>query len=359
MSQRSPYWQKRAKVPRNIVVSFYRELSTMLRSGVSMVDALQVTVNHSADDTMSLVAAHLQTRLDSGYCLSAAMAEFPRIFSPVALALVRLGESNGQVIEQLAQLSVWLERDEKLRRKVVSALTYPVFALVITGILTLALFLTVVPGFIEMFEDMKMELPLPTRVLAAVTHLITSPLAWAITSFTLLVLVMVSRSALESKVNQMAVYSILLHTPVIGPLLQSTAVARFAFAATAMLGSGSNIITGFKLSADTTGSPLIIADAKRMVQSLEEGRQLSEHMGDRPDIYPRICVQLTAVGEESARMPEMFGVMAEHYEEQIDHEIQILSSLMEPLLMSILAVVVGFIVMGVFLPMYSFVNQIG
>lgn len=331
----------------------------MLKSGITLIDALQVTVSHSVNDTMSLVAAHLQSKLDSGFTLSVAMSEFPRIFSPVAIALVRLGEANGQVIEQLAQLSVWLERDERLRRKVVSALTYPIFALSITGVLTLALFLTVVPGFIEMFEDMKIELPLPTKVLAAATHLITSPLAWALSSFSLLVLVMVSRSALESKTNQMAVYSALLHSPVLGPLLQSTAIARFAFAATAMLGSGSNIITGFKLSADTTGSPLLMADASRMVQSLEEGRQLSDHMADRPDIYPRICVQLTAVGEESARMPEMFSVMAVHYEEQIDHEIGILTSLLEPMLMSILAVVVGFIVMGVFLPMYSFVNQIG
>ena len=331
----------------------------MLKSGITLIDALQVTVSHSVNDTMSLVAAHLQSKLDSGFTLSVAMSEFPRIFSPVAIALVRLSEANGQVIEQLAQLSVWLERDERLRRKVVSALTYPIFALSITGVLTLALFLTVVPGFIEMFEDMKIELPLPTKVLAAATHLITSPLAWALTSFSLLVLVMVSRSALESKTNQMAVYSLLLQAPVLGPLLQSTAIARFAFAATAMLGSGSNIITGFKLSADTTGSPLLMADASRMVQSLEERRQLSDHMADRPDIYPRICVQLTAVGEESARMPEMFSVMAVHYEEQIDHEIGILTSLLEPMLMSILAVVVGFIVMGVFLPMYSFVNQIG
>ena len=359
MDERSPYWQKRARVPRTVVVGFYRELSTMLRAGISVIEALQVTVNHSANDTMALVAAHLQSKLDSGFTLSAAMAEFPRIFSTVAIALVRLGENNGQVIEQLAQLSTWLERDEKLRRKVISALTYPIFALTITGMLTLALFLTVVPGFIQMFEEMKITLPLPTRVLAAATHLITSPMAWAVTSFTLLVLVMVSRSALESKNNQMAAYAFCLYLPVIGPLLKSTAIARFAFAATAMLGSGSNIISGFKLSADTTGSPLIMADATRMVKSMEEGRLLSEHMSDRPDIYPRICVQLTSVGEESARMPEMFGVMAEHYEEQIDHEIHLMTSLLEPALMSVLAVIVGFVVMGVFLPMYSFVNQIG
>lgn len=359
MDERSPYWQKRARVPRAIVVGFYRELSTLLKAGIGIIEALQVTVDHSPSDTMSLVARHLQSKIDEGYPLSVAMSDYPRIFQPVAIALVRLGENNGQVIEQLAQLSVWMERDERLRRKVVSALVYPCFVLTVTAILTLALFLTVVPGFITMFEEMNIVLPLPTRVLAAVTHLITSPLTWAVSSFLALVVVMLSRSALESKSNQLLLYRLALSVPVLGPLLQSTAIARFAFAATAMLSSGSNIISGFRLSADTTGSPLMVADSDRMVKSLEDGRQLSEHMSDRPDIYPRICVQLTGVGEESARMPEMFAVMAAHYEELIDHQIHLVTSLLEPALMSILAVVVGFIVMGVFLPMYSFVNQIG
>lgn len=359
MEERSPYWQKRARVPRSVIIAFYRELSTMLKAGIPLIDALQVTVNHSPNDTMSLVAAGLQSKLDSGYNLSGAMSDFPRVFAPVALALVRLGENNGQVIEQLAQLSAWLERDDRVRRKVISALTYPLFALGITAILTLALFLTVVPGFIEMFEEMKIDLPLPTLVLAKLTHLLTSPMAWAVASFSGLLLVMGSRSFLESKDNQRRFYSFCLMIPVVGPLLLSTAIARFAFAATAMLNSGSNIVTGFRLAADTTGSPLMMEDADRLVRSLEDGMPLSEHMAFRPDIYPRICVQLTAVGEETARMPKMFGVMAEHYEEQINHDIHIMTALLEPLLMSVLAVIVGFIVMGVFLPMYSFVADLG
>ncbi len=359
MDDRSPYWQKRARVPRSVIIAFYRELSTMLKAGITLIDALQVTVNYSPDDTMPLIAAQLQSKLDAGYNLSGAMSDFPRVFSPVALALVRLGENNGQVIEQLAQLSTWLERDDRVRRKVVSAMTYPLFALVITGVLTLALFLTVVPGFIQMFEEMKIPLPFPTLVLAKVTHLMTSPAAWALGSFSGLLAVMASRSLLESKTNQLRFYSFCLMVPVIGPLLQSTAVARFAFAATAMLNSGSNIITGFRLAADTTGSPLMMDDADRLVRSLEDGMPLSEHMALRPDIYPRICVQLTAVGEESARLPKMFGVMAGHYEEQIDHDIHVMTALLEPALMGILAVVVGFIVMGVFLPMYSFVADLG
>lgn len=359
MNERSPYWQKRARVPRPVVIGFFRELSTMLKSGIGVIDALQVTVEHSVNDTMSVIAAQLQTKISTGFPLSVAMGEFPKVFSPVSIALIRMGESNGQIIEQLGQLSTWMDRDEKLRRKVISALTYPTFALAITALLTLALFLTVVPGFIDMFEEMKIDLPFPTKVLAVATKVLTSPLAWAMICFGGLVAVMLSKNLFETPAARLRLYAASLSIPVVGSLIQSTAIARFAFAASAMLMSGSNIITGFRLAAEATGSPPIEADADRLVESLEEGRQLSEHMDDRPDIYPRICVQLTAVGEESARMPKMFTVMAEHYEEHIDHQIQVVTSLLEPLLMSVVALVVGFIVMGVFLPMYSFVAQIG
>lgn len=331
----------------------------MLASGIGIIDALQVTVDHSINDAMSIIAAELQSKISTGHRLSSAMSDFPRVFSPVSIALIRLGESNGQIIEQLRQLSTWMDRDEKLRRKVIAALTYPTFALLITGLLTMALFLTVVPGFIEMFEEMKIELPFATKVLAAATSMMTSPLAWAVFCFGGLMSVMLSKDLFESPAARLRIYTVLLSLPVFGSLLQSTAIARFAFAASAMLMSGSNVVTGFRLAAETTGSPLIEIDADRLVESLEEGRQLSEHMADRPDIYPRICTQLTAVGEESARLPKMFNVMAEHYEEHIDHQIQVATSLLEPMLMSIVAVVVGFIVMGIFLPMYSFVAQIG
>ncbi len=331
----------------------------MLGSGIGIIDALQVTVDHSINDAMSVIAAELQSKISTGHRLSASMLDFPRVFSPVSVALIRLGESNGQIIQQLSQLSTWMDRDEKLRRKVLAALTYPTFALIITGLLTAALFLTVVPGFIEMFEEMKIELPFATKVLALATSMMTSPLAWSVLCFGGLISVMLSKDLFESPAARLRIYTFLMSLPALGPLIQSTAIARFAFAASAMLMSGSNIITGFRLAAETTGSPLIEADADRLVESLEEGRQLSEHMADRPDIYPRICTQLTAVGEESARLPKMFNVMAEHYEEHINHQIQVATSLLEPLLMSIVAVVVGFIVMGVFLPMYSFVAQIG
>ncbi len=358
MDERSPYWQKRAHCQKSVVIVFYREFSTLLKAGISIIDALQVTVEHSASDTMALVAADLQARLDAGYPLSVAMSAFPKIFSPVAISLIRLGESSGQLIHQLSQISTWMERDEKLRRKVISALIYPTFALVITGFLTLALFLTVVPGFMEMFEEMKVDLPFPTRVLAAVTYVVTNPLAWAVVSFSALILTLLSRNFLKSSANRLLVYRFALAVPVLGTLLQYTAAARFSFAATAMLRSGGNVVTGYRLSAAASGSPAMMADADRMARALEEGRPLSAHMADHPDIYPRISAQLASVGEESGRMPEMFRVISGHFEAMIEHQLQLVATLLEPILMSIVSFVVGFVVVAVFLPMYGFISEI-
>lgn len=358
MDERSPYWQKRARCPKPVIIAFYRELSTLLKAGISIIDALQVTVEHSANDTMALVAADLQAKLDSGYTLSAAMGAFPKIFDPIAIALIRLGENSGQIIQQLGQIALWMDRDDKLRRKVISALTYPTFALTVTGVLTMALFLTVIPGFMEMFEEMKVDLPFPTRVLAVITNVATSPLVWAGAGFSALVLTLLSKNFFKSAANRLLLYQFALTVPVIGSLLQYTAIARFSFSATAMLNSGGNVVTGFRLSAAASGSPAMIADADRMACALEEGRLLSEHMGEHPEIYPRIAVQLAGVGEESARMPEMFQVMAKHFEELIEHQIHLVTTLLEPALMSVVSFVVGFVVVAVFLPMYGFISKI-
>lgn len=359
MDTSSPYWQQRASVPRPLVVNFYRELSTLLGSGIAIIDALQVTVQHSTSDNLSLVVEHIQRKLDSGHPLSDGMSEFPRIFSPVAISLVRLGERDGNIIKQLAKLSDWMDRDEQLRRKVLSALVYPVFALSLTFLLTLTLFITVIPGFIEMFEDMEIELPLPTKILAILTEAVTSPLAWSALSFALLAVVLASRSFLESDRGRVIIYRFVSTVPVLGPLVVSSGIARFSFAATAMLESGSNVVSGFKLALQASGSPLLKADAQALARALEDGETLSSHMASRPEIYPSIAIQLAAVGEESAQMPEMFTVISAHYEEQIEHQIHIISALLEPILMSIVAFVVGFVVIAVFLPMYGFIDKLG
>lgn len=359
MDTSSPYWQQRATVPRALVVNFYRELSTLLGSGIAIIDALQVTVEHSSNDNLALVVQHMQRKLDSGHPLSDGMSEFPRIFSPVALSLIRLGERDGNIIKQLSKLSEWMERDEQLRRKVLSALVYPVFALTLTFVLTLLLFITVIPGFIEMFEDMEIELPLPTKILAILTEAVTSPLAWSALSFGLLAVVLASRSFLESERGRIMVYRFVSTVPVLGSLVVSSGIARFSFAATAMLESGSNVVSGFKLALQASGSPLLQSDAKALGKALEDGETLSNHMATRPEIYPSIAVQLAAVGEESAQMPKMFSVISGHYEEQIEHQIHIVSALLEPVLMSIVAFVVGFVVIAVFLPMYGFIDNLG
>ncbi len=358
MESKPEYWRQRARCSPTVVVGFYRELATLLASGISIVDALQVSIDYSSDDTMPLVAAELQQMVSSGYPLSIAMEQFPRIFSNLSVALVRLGEDGGSLINQLQQLCIWMERDNKLRRQVVSALTYPAFALVITVILTLILFLSVVPDFMLMFDEMGIELPLPTKVLSFLTLWITNPTTWAILSVISLIALYLSRSTLETEQGQAAVYGFALKLPVFGTLLRDCATARFAFAASTMLRSGGNLLNGLRLSARASGSPLMAQDSAAIVRALGDGLSLSEHMSKHTHIYPKLCAQLTAVGEEAAKLPEMFTCMAEHYESELEYQIRLATALLEPILMGSVAFVVGSVVMAVFLPMYGFISQI-
>lgn len=351
------YWQKRARCRPEVLLGFYRELSTMLNSGISLMDALQVVVDFASDETLVLVVAELQTKVSSGHRLSAAMAGFPKVFPPLAVSMVAMGETSGQLVRQLDQLSGWMEKDDHLRRQLKSALTYPAFALSLTAFLTLLLFVSVVPSFIDMFDDLGAELPLPTRLLVLITSVITSPAAWTVASLFLLAVLLLGRGYFESPDVRRECYRLALFVPVVGGLMRDTAMARFTAAAAAMLEAGTDFLTGLRLAAQASGSPLVAYDSRPMRSAVEQGESLSEHFATRPDIYPRTVVHLTHAGEESARVADMFGFLARHYEEQVSYRVELMSTLLEPLLMSGVAVVVGFIVISVFLPMYSLVGK--
>lgn len=353
------FWQKRIRCRPQVVIQFYRELSTMLNSGISLGDALQVAVEYGSDDTMLLVAGEVQKKVTTGHRLSAAMAGFPKVFSPLAVAMVRMGEASGQLTQGLSQLAAWMERDDKIRRQVLSALTYPAFALGLTGVLTLVLFTTVVPGFVEMFEEMNVALPLPTKILVTLTALVTSPLAWSTVSLAALVGLFLLRGFLETDQGKLRLYRFWLSLPLVGRLMKHASMARFASAADAMLRSGTDFLTGIRLAAGASGSPLLAADGEYIKRSLAEGHTLAEHFRSRPELYPPVVVQLTMVGEESAQMPRMLGFMAQHFDQEVRYQIDVLGAVLEPVLMAAVATVVGFTVISIFLPMYGFLGKLG
>lgn len=358
MEEQSPYWKERARVSNKKLVLFFRQLATLVGSGVPIMDSLGLTVEHDDDSSLPLVASRMQSQLAAGYTLSQASAEFPRVFAPLVVAFIRIGEENGSLVRQLEQMADWMERDQKLKGKVVAALVYPLCALALTVVLTLFLFIAVLPGFLEMFEEMEIELPLPTRILATLTAGISEPLIWAGGVFVLTSAMFAVRSFLETPSGRLSLYRLLLRTPVVGNLLRYAAVARFSYAMAAMVRSGCNFLLALRLATGVSGSPALHARMDSMLSSVSEGEPLADFMHENSEIFPKVAANLVAVAEESARLPKIFNLLAGHFEEMVEHQVEIMATLLEPILMSTVALVVGFVVVSVFLPMYGFLDKL-
>ena len=181
-------------------------------------------------------------------------------------------------VRQLEQMAIWMERDQKLRGKVIAALVYPACALLLTIVLTIGLFIAVIPGFIEMFQEMEIELPWPTKLLAAITTGLGEPLVWAGVVFLLTAGTVAVRSFFESPSGRLAFYRFFLNAPLIGQLLRYASVARFSFAMAAMMRSGCNFLLALRLSTGVSGSPALHGRMDEMLSAVSEGDTLAEFM---------------------------------------------------------------------------------
>ncbi|MBI3925651.1 MAG: type II secretion system F family protein [Armatimonadetes bacterium] len=351
-------WMPRARSRPRDLIQLFRQMSVMLASGISLAQVLDNATEWGEDPRFGQVMTEVRGQVLAGHRLSHAMRQFPRFFPNLAVAMVQVGEMNGQLVDAQGRLADWLERDYELRRRVASTLSYPLFALGLTAVLTLIIFYTALPGFVQMFSDMDIEVPLPTRILIAITALIRSPLAWAAFCGLAVVGISSARAYLETPRGRMTLFRTLLRIPMLGRLLQSASLARFAAASEAMLGSGTGLLSVLRLSAEVCGNPLLAEDVDRLLQHVRLGGSLSEYMATRPSLYPSVVVNLISSGEEAAMLAPMFGAITHHYERDVEYLTQVLSSMLEPLLMATLALVVGFIVISIFLPMYGYIGKL-
>jgi len=338
---------------------YYRELATMLGSGVQLAQTLDTLAQFSEDPKMREVLHDIHEMISSGRPLSNAMSFYPRVFSSVAISMVKLGEETGQIVDSLGKLATWMERDQDVRKRVKAALIYPAFSLGLTFLMTLGLFLFVIPEFLDMLVQMGAEIPPTTRFLVLLTDFLTSPVGWAVMLMSLAFVWYSMKAILDSEQGRLVLFRIIYDIPVLGPTLLSAALARYAAAAESMFACGVDIFTATRLCALASGSPLLLHDVKSVHQSLQEGDSLSSHMQRRPNIYPGCFGQFVLAGEESAQMEPMFRNIHQFYDEEVSHRLKSLTSMIEPIMMSLIAVIVGFIVVSLLLPLHNFISQIG
>lgn len=341
---------------------FCRQFSTMIDAGVSLVRCLSVLQEQTPNPKLKRIIADIQVEVESGNTLSRAMQKYPRVFSPLFIGLVKAGEVGGVIEESLQRLSSFLEKDMELRRKVKSAMTYPTIVMIAAFIIVMVLTVVVLPNFFKVFRDLGMrddQMPGPTQFMMAVSNTLVQgfPVRQIILLIGAVVFVIGFKQFVRTKTGRRFWDRFKLKAPVFGKLNHRIALARFARTLSTLLVSGVPILQAMETVAGTVDNEIIgeaILDART---SIREGDRIGDPL-QRSGQFPPMVVQMISIGEESGALDAMLTKIAEFYEDEVDAALSSLTAAIEPVLIVVLGLVVGFIVVSTLLPMTTIISSL-
>lgn len=349
-----PSFLKIKHVPLKQLALFTRQLSTLMNAGLPLVKALY-TLTDQMDGYLKEIVGKITTQVEAGDKFSACLARYPSIFPHVFASMIKAAELGGMMDEVLKKLATFLEKEEKLKSKVKSALMYPAFVMGISFLILALLMIFVVPTFSSMFTDLGGELPLPTQLLMTVSDIFRYNWYFLILGF--VGLVVGYKAFVRAERNKYLVDKIKLKIPVFGKLIQQVAVANFARTLGTLLKSGVPILVALEAVRDTVGNKVIGEATMRVHDSIKEGEGVAEQM-EATGVFPPLVVRMVSVGEESGELDTMLLQIANDFEEEVDTTVSGLTSLLEPMLIVFMGGMVGFIVIAMFLPLFTMAKLI-
>ena len=337
---------------------FCRQFSTMVDAGVSLVRCLSVLGEQTMSSKLRRIIADVEAEVQAGQPLSKALSKYPNVFSNLFIGLVHAGEVGGALEESLQRLSVFLEKDMELRRKVRGAMTYPCIVMVVALIVVIGLVTFVLPKFMQLFVELGMRkdsMPTMTVMLMNFSHFLTSK--WWIVLLMLAAFYTSFRMFVRTRVGRRAYDRLKLKAPVFGKLNHKICLARFSRTLGTLLVSGVPILQALETVAGTVANE-IIGDAILEARSrIREGDRIADPL-QKSKMFPPMVVQMIAIGEESGALDQMLTRIADFYESEVDATLQSLTSAIEPLLIVFLGAAVGFIVISMFLPLIAVIQSL-
>jgi type IV pilus assembly protein PilC len=335
---------------------FTRQFSVMIDAGLPLVQCLEILASQQENKFFQKVLTGTRGQVEGGATLSASMRSSPKVFDALYVNMVEAGETGGILDTILQRLSSYIEKNVKLQRAVKSALVYPVGVLTVAaGVITLLLW-KVVPIFATLFAGLGVDLPLPTKIVIAMSNFVGS-------IFGLLFLVAIAAAIFGLKVwygtpqGRFVLDTVILKLPVLGILMRKIAVARFTRTLGTLISSGVPILEGLDITAKTAGNAVVEKALQQVRRSLEEGKSLTEPLRES-EVFPGMVTQMIAVGEQTGAMDAMLQKIADFYEEEVDAAVKDLLTALEPIMIVFLGVVVGGVVISMYLPLFSLIGKL-
>ncbi|MEW6715654.1 MAG: type II secretion system F family protein [Nitrospirota bacterium] len=338
------------------LVIFSKQFSTMIDAGLPLVQALDILSQQTENKNLAKAASEIKVDVEGGSTYADALRKHPRIFSELYTNMVAAGESGGTLDIILARLADYIEKAMKLKRKVKGAMIYPAVIISVAVIVIGVILVFVIPTFAKMFSAYGGILPLPTRIIIALSGFLSGIggviVLGAIVGF-IIFIIQTRKTYKGRKVTD----SIALRTPVVGILVRKVAIAKFTRTLGTLISSGVPILDGLAITAKTAGNLIIEEAVIEVRKGVSEGKTIAEPLS-ASKVFPPMVTQMIAVGETTGAVDNMLNKIADFYDDEVDDATNNLTAMMEPLLMIFLGVTIGFIVIAMYMPIFKLITLI-
>jgi len=334
------------------IAVFSRQLATMMKAGVPMVQAFDIVGQGHSNPSMGKLLMQIKLDVEAGGTLASALAQHPVYFDDLFVSLVDAGEQSGALETLLDKVATYKEKTEALKAKIKKAMTYPIIVLIVAVVVSAILLIFVVPTFAEMFEGFGAELPAFTLFVVGLSDWLVANV-WFVVIAIAAIVFGIKQLNQKSRAFREGVDKMMLVLPAFGELTKNSAIARFARTLATMFAAGVPLVEAMASVAGAAGNSVYSKAILDIRDDIASGTTLQASLGQNKELFPNMLIQMVGIGEESGALDEMLDKVAEYYEEAVDDAVDNLTAMMEPMIMSFLAVVIGGLVVAMYLPIFK------
>lgn len=332
------------------VVLFTRQLYAMVHAGIPIVNALKILKEQIPNRKLKAVAEDMAVFIEEGGRFSTALSKYRDIFGDLYISMIRAAEEAGTLEETLKRLAEHLEKIEKLRGKVKSAMFYPVFVSIVATVIIVGILVFVIPTFEKLYESLGGQLPALTRFVINLSNWLRDYIGWFVLALVVLIVLLIQLKKFR-KVKYL-MDSFLLRLPIFGNLILKSSVANFSRTLSSMLSSGLNVLDALDIAGETSNNEVIKRAISGVRSQVEKGVSIGTALS-RYSVFPPMLINMVSIGEEAGNVDHMLEKVAEFYEEEVDRTVDALTSLIEPMMIVFIGSAIGFIIVAMYLPIFK------
>lgn len=334
---------------------FCKQFYTMLNAGMSLANCLEVLINQTENKTLRIVVEDLFSQVQKGTMLSEAMKHHQKIFPPILISMVTAGELTGNLENVLARMSDHFEKENKINSKIKGAMMYPAILSIVAICVVVFLLVFIMPTFIGMFTSSGVELPLLTRILLTINEALTH--FWYLFIIAFLGVIIGFKKLIGTDNGKRAFDQLKFKIPIVRGSIIKIVTSRFARTLSTLLASGIPIISALESAANVTNNKVVIEGIEGVVEDIRKGVNLATLLG-QIHVFPPMMISMVSIGEESGALDDMLSKTADFYDQELEAAISQLVALLEPLMIVVMALIIGFIVIAMMLPMFDMMQLV-